>query len=144
MKANNVVLKIGKFSGVGVARKRADGSQSIRIKDVTKNDFALSEKRPSLQDVISANEVDLKSLERAALSEIKNYLSKNRLPVNVSFSGGKDSLACLCLAPKGTLPARGSLHQHRSGISRDGGICAGAVRRPQAAAARDQRRERLF
>jgi len=39
-------------------------------------------------------------LERAALSEIKSYLSRNRLPVNVSFSGGKDSLACLCLAEK--------------------------------------------
>ena len=97
---DNVILKIGKFSGVGVARKRADGLVSIRIKGVTKNDFALSEKRPSLQDVIFANEAELKSLERAAISEIKNYLSKNRLPVNVSFSGGKDSLACLCIAQK--------------------------------------------
>ncbi len=42
----------------------------------------------------------LKDLEKAAISEIKKYLSKNRLPVNVSFSGGKDSLACLCLAQK--------------------------------------------
>jgi len=97
---DNVVLKIGKFSGVGVVRKRADGLQSIRIKDVTKNDFILQEKRPSLQDVVFANEVGLKNLEKAALSEIKSYLSKNRLPVNVSFSGGKDSLACLCLAQK--------------------------------------------
>lgn len=97
---DNVILKIGKFSGVGVARKRADGSRSIRIKDVAQKDFALSEKRPSLQDVISANAVELKSLERAAISEIKSYLSKNRLPVNISFSGGKDSLACLCLGQK--------------------------------------------
>ena len=96
----NVALKIGKFSGVGVARKRADGSLSIRIKDVTKNDFTLHEKRPSLQDIIFANVENLKGLEKAAISEIKNYLSKNRLPVNVSFSGGKDSLACLCLAQK--------------------------------------------
>ncbi|MCX6674008.1 MAG: phosphoadenosine phosphosulfate reductase family protein [Methanothrix sp.] len=97
---DNVVLKIGKFSGVGVARKRADGLQSIRIKDVSKNIFALQEKRPTLQDVVFANATHLKGLERAALSEIKSYLSKNRLPVNVSFSGGKDSLACLCLAQK--------------------------------------------
>ncbi len=97
---DNVILKIGKFSGVGVVRKRADGSQSIRIKDVTKNDFALQEKTPTLQDVVSANAESLKDLEKAALSEIKNYLSRNRLPVNVSFSGGKDSLACLCLAQK--------------------------------------------
>lgn len=97
---DNVILKIGKFSGVGVARKRADGSGSIRIKDVTQRDFALSEKQPSLQDVVSANETELKSLERTAIREIKNYLSKNRLPVNISFSGGKDSLACLCLGQK--------------------------------------------
>ncbi|MDQ1261122.1 MAG: phosphoadenosine phosphosulfate reductase [Euryarchaeota archaeon] len=96
----NVVLKIGKFSGVGVVRKKADSSQSIRIKDVMKNDFMLSENKPSLQDVVSANAVHLSGLEKAAISEIKNYLSKNRLPVNVSFSGGKDSLACLCLAQK--------------------------------------------
>jgi len=96
----NVVLKIGKFSGVGVARKRVDGSLSIRIKDVTKNDFALHEERPSLQDIISANEESLKDLERTAISEMKSYLSRNRLPVNISFSGGKDSLACLCLAQK--------------------------------------------
>jgi len=96
----NIVLKIGKFSGVGVVRKRANGSQSIRIKDVAKNDFPLHEKRPSLQDIVFANEASLKSLEKAAINELKNYLSKNRLPVNISFSGGKDSLACLCLAQK--------------------------------------------
>jgi phosphoadenosine phosphosulfate reductase len=96
----NVILKIGKFSGVGVVRKRGDKSLAIRIKDVTQMSFSLSEKRPGLRDLISANEEELRSLERAALSEVKNYLSKNRLPVNVSFSGGKDSLACLCLAQK--------------------------------------------
>jgi len=97
---DNVILKIGKFSGVGVVRKRPDGSMSVRIKDVTKNAFALSEKGSSLQDAIFANEKHMKNMEKAALSEIKKYLSKNRLPVNVSFSGGKDSLACLCLAQK--------------------------------------------
>lgn len=97
---DNVILKIGKFSGVGIARRRADGSQSIRIKDVTQNDFALQEKRPSLQDVVLANADSIKGMERTAISEIKGYLSKNRLAVNVSFSGGKDSLACLCLAKK--------------------------------------------
>ncbi len=96
----NVALKIGKFSGVGVVRTKADGLQSIRIRDVTKSDFSLSENRPTLDDIVFANEQPLKDLEKAAINEIKKYLSKNRLPVNVSFSGGKDSLACLCLARK--------------------------------------------
>ena len=97
---DNLVLRIGKFSAVGVARRRDDGRISIRIKDVTKNTFVLSEKRPAIQDAVAANVNQLKTLEREALSEIKSYLSRNRLPVNVSFSGGKDSLACLCLAEK--------------------------------------------
>jgi phosphoadenosine phosphosulfate reductase len=97
---DNLVLRIGKFSAVGVARQRADGRISIRIKDVTKSSFSHSEKRPAIQDAVAANVNQLKALERAALSEIKSYLSRNRLPVNVSFSGGKDSLACLCLAEK--------------------------------------------
>jgi len=97
---DNVVLKIGKFSGVGVARKRSEGSLSIRIKDVTKSVLDLSDIRPGLQEMLSANAASLRALEKEAISEIKGYLSKNRLPVNVSFSGGKDSLACLCLAQK--------------------------------------------
>lgn len=97
---DNVVLKIGKFAGVGVVRNRANESQSIRIKDVTKEDFPDTVRRPSIQDAVRANSAKLKALERDALKEIKSYLSKNRLPVNVSFSGGKDSLACLLLAEK--------------------------------------------
>jgi len=97
---DNVVLKIGKFSGVGVARKRSEGPLSIRIKDVTKSVLDLSDIRPGLQEMLSANVASLRALEKEAISEIKGYLSKNRLPVNVSFSGGKDSLACLCLAQK--------------------------------------------
>lgn len=97
---DNLVLRIGKFSAVGVARQRADGRMSIRIKDVTKSSFIHSEKRPGIQEAVAANVNQLKALEKAALSELKSYLSRNRLPVNVSFSGGKDSLACLCLAEK--------------------------------------------
>jgi len=100
LEGDNIVLKIGKFAGVGVVRKRADGSQSIRIKDVTKEDFPDNARHPYIQDIVRANRAQLKALERAALTEIKSYLSKNRLPINVSFSGGKDSLACLLLAEK--------------------------------------------
>ena len=96
----NVVLKIGKFAGVGVVRTRGDGSKSIRIKDVTQRIFLLRDHLPTLQDVIRANESHLKGLEKTALGEIQDYLSRSRLPVNVSFSGGKDSLASLILGRK--------------------------------------------
>ncbi len=97
---DNVILKIGKFAGVGVARWRRDGSRSIRIKDVTGGDFHLSGCLPTLDAVVLANQDHLKDLEKAALRELKDYLSRSRLPVNVSFSGGKDSLASLCLCRK--------------------------------------------
>lgn len=95
----SLVLKIGKFSGVGTVRNRGNGL-AIRIKDVTQRDFALKEGSNSLEKAIQANEKHLGRLETEALSEIREYLSKNRLPVNVSFSGGKDSLASLILAQK--------------------------------------------
>ncbi len=97
---DNVILRIGKFSGVGVVRRRQDGTKSIRIKDVTQKEFRLSDKQASIEDVIKANEPHLKKLEKAALSELKSFLARTRLPVNVSFSGGKDSLAALCLCLK--------------------------------------------
>ena len=86
--------------GCGSVRKRKDGSKSIRIKDVTQRDFVLKESLTTLEDAILANEEYLKSLEKAAIGEIKDYLSRTRLPVNVSFSGGKDSLASLILSRK--------------------------------------------
>jgi len=97
---DNVILKIGKFAGVGVVRWRGDGSRSIRVKEVTREDFHLNGCLPTLEEAVLANQDHLKDLEKAALRELKNYLSRTRLPVNVSFSGGKDSLASLCLCRK--------------------------------------------
>lgn len=97
---DNVILRIGKFSGVGVVRRRQDGLKSIRIKDVTQKEFKLSDRRASLEDVIKANGPYLKRLEKTALGELRDFLARTRLPVNVSFSGGKDSLAALCLCLK--------------------------------------------
>ncbi len=97
---DNVILKMGKFAGVGVVRTREDKSRSIRIKDVVKADLQLSDRLPTLDEAVLANEDQLKRLERTALRELEDYLSRNRLPVNVSFSGGKDSLASLWLCRK--------------------------------------------
>jgi phosphoadenosine phosphosulfate reductase len=99
-----VLLKIGKFAGVGVVRKRGDGSTAIRVRDVTREPFELSSKIPTIEDVIKANEPHLKRLEKTAVRELREVISqprsKSKLPVNVSFSGGKDSLAALSLCLK--------------------------------------------
>lgn len=96
---DNVILKIGKFFGAGVVRRKADGSSAIRIKGVTQKEVALGE-RPTLEDLIEANEEHLRRLEKVAARELEAYLSRTRLPVNASFSGGKDSLASLILCQK--------------------------------------------
>ncbi len=97
---DNVILKIGKFSGAGVIRRRGDGSTAIRIKGVTQKEIVLGDRLPILDDVVRANEEHLKHLEKMAVTELESYLSRTRLPVNVSFSGGKDSLAALILCRK--------------------------------------------
>ena len=100
VEGDNVILRIGKFTGTGVVRKREDGSRSIRVKEVTQQQFQLSDRVPTLDDVIRANQAHLLSLEKRAIKELKDYLSRTRLPVNISFSGGKDSLAAAILALK--------------------------------------------
>jgi len=94
------ILKVGKFVGVGVARKRQDGTLSIRIREVTQEGLRLRDRAASIDDVIRANEDHLKRIEKAAIKELNEAISRTRLPVNVSFSGGKDSLASLGLCMK--------------------------------------------
>lgn len=96
----SVILKIGKFIGVGTVRRRGDGSLSIRIKDITQKEFRLNECNPTLEDIVKANEGHLKKLEKDALIELRDYIARTKLPVNISFSGGKDSLVALDLGLK--------------------------------------------
>ena len=60
---DSLVLRIGKFSGVGTVRRK-DEAQAIRIKDVTQRDFVLSDRPTTLKDTIQANAEHLKRLER--------------------------------------------------------------------------------
>ncbi|NPV61801.1 MAG: phosphoadenosine phosphosulfate reductase family protein [Methanotrichaceae archaeon] len=94
-----VILRMGRLTGVGVVRWR-NGSPAVRVKDLSREKLRLSSRLPSLSGVIRANQAHLKKIERIALRELDDFLSRNRLPVNVSFSGGKDSLAALILARK--------------------------------------------
>lgn len=102
---DNVILKIGKYSGVGVVRRRQDKPLAIRIKDVTQKEFRPNDRHASLKDIVKANEPHLRRIEKIAQRELKDFLSGSKLPVNISFSGGKDSLAALCLCLKAGLKA---------------------------------------
>jgi len=88
-----VIVSYRNKFGTGVVR---DGH--IRVKELAQV-IPGSPKNPDWKMVIEQNRYHLKLLERDALRVIKAH--KNDRPIaNVSFSGGKDSAAVLCLARK--------------------------------------------
>ena len=78
--------------------------QVLKVKNITSEDpssFKLSEKKPSMDDIVAANKEHIKTLGKNAMNVIKGAvgLKENKdKPVYVSFSGGKDSLVVLDLA----------------------------------------------
>lgn len=96
----SVILRIGKYTGVGTVRKKGNAAVSIRAKELTREQFKLHEATPGIEDVILANEAHLKRLEKEAIRELEDFVTRSKLPVTISFSGGKDSLAALCLGLK--------------------------------------------
>ena len=57
-----------------------------------------SKNDPRVEDIIEANEAYLRKMEKRGIEFIKEVKRRYKLPIAVSFSGGKDSLATLLLA----------------------------------------------
>ena len=77
--------------------------KAILIRDVGKVESVPFGKRTSRQDFVAANRKILEGLESKAISDIKSFVGNRDLPVTLSFSGGKDSLACYGIAKKAKL-----------------------------------------
>ena len=77
--------------------------KAILIRDVGKVEKAPFGKRASRQDFVAANRRFLEGLESKGVSDIKSFVGNRELPVTLSFSGGKDSLAAYGIAKKGKL-----------------------------------------
>lgn len=79
-------------------------AQILKVKTITSEDpasFALSDKMPSMDDIVAANKEFIKALGKDVMNTIKgavNLKENKDKPVFVSFSGGKDSLVVLDLA----------------------------------------------
>ncbi|MGD0056971.1 MAG: phosphoadenosine phosphosulfate reductase family protein [Methanomassiliicoccales archaeon] len=99
-----LIVLAGNFVCAGVARVSSDAlktsDKAIGIRDVWKGEIALSKKKADWEDFVRANSSYLTSLESGAVSDVKSYVGNSRLPVTLSFSGGKDSLACYGVAKK--------------------------------------------
>ena len=86
-------------STYGVAKVIRSGRLRV-VRSWTRRLLSWNLKDPSWRDVVRANEWRLLKMEQEAVNFIKTTYSQHKLPVFVSFSGGKDSLVTYYLVYK--------------------------------------------
>ena len=98
-----VVDAANKVVAVGIAKMSSEEMRTlhrgvaVKIRHAGYGEFELGHDA-SIAEVLEANREHLERLERRAVQFIKELKEKTPLPMAVSFSGGKDSLATLLLA----------------------------------------------
>ncbi|HVN66057.1 MAG TPA: aminotransferase class V-fold PLP-dependent enzyme [Methanomicrobiales archaeon] len=93
-----LVVKYRNGYGTGVLR-----AGQLRVKEIQAMQ-PRSPPDPGWEIAVGRNRYHLKNLERNAIREIRQHL-KDRPCANVSFSGGKDSMAAMALARKAGIPS---------------------------------------
>ncbi|NLK25892.1 MAG: phosphoadenosine phosphosulfate reductase family protein [Euryarchaeota archaeon] len=93
-----LIVLAGNLICSGVARVDSDKLKSapkaVRIRDVGKGEIKLSRRKASWTGFVNSNRSHICALESKGVSDIKSFAGNNKLPLTISFSGGKDSLAC--------------------------------------------------
>jgi len=93
----------GRAFAVGIAKMSSeemdelDRGVAVKIRHSGYGEWS-ERKQANIEDVLRANEEHLKKIEDEAIKFIRDIERKHDLPLAVSFSGGKDSLAVLLLA----------------------------------------------
>jgi phosphoadenosine phosphosulfate reductase len=105
-----LVVHSGNLICAGVARTSSKDAlrsrKALGIRDAGKGRIKLPQRDLSWMDFVRCNETYLRKLESKAVSDIRSFLGNRKgKEITVSFSGGKDSLACYA-----------SLCQYRSGV----------------------------
>ncbi|MCX6650360.1 MAG: phosphoadenosine phosphosulfate reductase family protein [Methanomassiliicoccales archaeon] len=99
-----VVVVMGNNVAAGEARTDSahvkEDEKVIHLRDVGKADIPFPLVSASWEDFVKANKNHLQALESSAVSDIRSFINNTKLPITLSFSGGKDSLACYGLAKK--------------------------------------------
>jgi phosphoadenosine phosphosulfate reductase len=104
-KGDSVLIMSGALTGFGVSYCNAQDlpvceGPVVRVRKIDSHSVSLSPKVSSIDDAVAANIGHLRNLGKDAINTIKgiaNQKDYRDLPVHVSFSGGKDSLAVLDL-----------------------------------------------
>ena len=106
---DTLIMKKGQKVGPGTALADSGAMRSAekaaKIRDLSVPSEAPISPKADLTTFVEANRDHIRRISRHAVKEIKGFLEeKNRrgLPVTVSFSGGKDSLAAYGLASQAT------------------------------------------
>ncbi|WP_321430025.1 phosphoadenosine phosphosulfate reductase family protein [uncultured Methanolobus sp.] len=106
IRENDIVLiRSGNLTGFGVSLCDAKDASSVngpvlRVRKIDSQIFSLNPNVPAMDDVIAANVSHIRKIGKNAMNTIKGIANQKEyrdLPVNVSFSGGKDSLVVLDL-----------------------------------------------
>lgn len=100
-KGDEVILQMGKFIGCGSAKVDANelrtAEKGVKVRDFAQAGPQGPGRRAWTRDVIKANMQYLAAKKAKAELELRETIAKYDIPLTVSFSGGKDSLAVLDL-----------------------------------------------
>jgi len=98
---DEVVIQMGKFIGCGSSKVDAaelrSSPKGVKVREFVKADPLGTGRKAWTKDLIKANLPYIQAKRARAEHELKDALDKFRLPLTVSFSGGKDSLVILDL-----------------------------------------------
>uniref|UniRef100_A0A7J3X7V8 4Fe-4S dicluster domain-containing protein n=1 Tax=Thermofilum pendens TaxID=2269 RepID=A0A7J3X7V8_THEPE len=102
-----------RYLGVGAVLR---GERVYVLKSWTRRPYSFGDKDPSILEVVRHNEETLRELEEEAVAFVQSIHEKYRLPVVVSFSGGKDSLVTLKIAVEALGPEKVTILFNNTGI----------------------------
>lgn len=102
-RGDEVVIRMGDFIGCGSAKVDAislrHSKKGVKVRDFAKQKpIAPRNKRIRTRVLVRANQPHLVAKKAKAEHELREAISSTKLPITVSFSGGKDSLVVLDLA----------------------------------------------
>ena len=101
---SSLILRKGEKVGAGIALGRSsslkDMEKAVKIRDLDAVKGMSLSPDSDREMFVKANREHLKNIEGNAASDIKSFVSSKNVPVTVSFSGGKDSLAAYGVAMK--------------------------------------------
>jgi phosphoadenosine phosphosulfate reductase len=99
-----LVIKAGGLIGAGAAKTASKDAvakeKSVLIRDIARMEELKLPPKADRDVFVASNRAYLEKLEARAVSDMRSFFGNKKLPQTLSFSGGKDSLACYGLIKK--------------------------------------------